>query len=111
MAVGALIGIAPDAEAVSTAVTIVNWGGTGCIETQGPMIRNPYLLSVPTTQCSPIGSLVWTEMRPAGAWIGVDPIMGNADWISCSVDDGWNVYTDYAQRGDGTDVSCLRVAH
>jgi len=102
---------ATDARASSYAHTVVSWGGTDCITTTGAQEFNRYRLSVPTWQCSPFHTLVWDEGALPGAWIGVDPIMGDATWISCSIDDGWNTYTDFARAGDGTDVSCLRVAN
>lgn len=104
------VALAPPAQARSYAHTTITWGGTNCIQTQGAMIANPYLLSVPTFQCSLSHSLVWDEVGQPGQWIGMDPIMGNADWIACSINDGFRTYTDFAVAGDGTDVTCLRVA-
>ena len=45
-----------------------------------------------------------------GQDFGMDPIMGNADWISCQVYLNTQlVYSDFATRGDGADVNCLRI--
>lgn len=101
---------APPAAAWSTATTTVTFGGTGCIEAVGAARRSAYVLSVPTWHCSANGVLTWDEYAPAGAHIGVDPIMGDADWIACTINDGWRTYSDFARRGDGTDVNCLRTA-
>lgn len=115
LAVTAVAGIAlataPIASAGATAHTEVVWGGANCIETQGASLGNPYVLSVPTIQCSGSHVLAWDERRGPGQFIGVDPIMGYATWISCSITVGGILYTDYAVAGDGTDVSCLRVVN
>lgn len=107
----AAIATAPTASAGATAHTEVIWGGGDeCILAQGPSIANPYLLSLPTLQCSFSHVLAWDERRGPGQLIGVDPIMGDAEWISCSiVVDGSLLYTDFAVAGDDTDVTCLRV--
>lgn len=95
--------------------TEVTWGGgTSCIQTRGPQLRNPYLESVPTWQCSAVQSLTWDEFRYPGQYVGVDPIMGDAAWISCDITVYGSqtlTYSDYASAGDGTDVSCLRTVH
>ena len=52
----------------------------------------------------------WDEYRSSSQLIGVDPIMGNADWISCTITvDGRYSYSDYASRGDGTDSAPLLI--
>lgn len=118
LAIGAMLGVvtAAPAQAGSTATTVVTWSGTPCIQTMGASQGNPYRLSIPTWQCSPrlpngLYSMIWNETQPSGAWIGVDPIMGDADWVACQINDGWDVYTDHARHGDGHDVTCLRTAY
>ena len=102
-AVAAAVSLAPSANAYGYYVyhtsTRVQWSGAECID----------MTSVYTTGYGCGGSWVLDESVPTGADFGVDPIMGNASWISCQVIvDGVVAYTDYASAGDGTDVNCLR---
>ena len=94
------------------AYTTVTWGGTACIEHSGASNGNPYVLGHGET-CMPYShTAYWDEVRSSGQLIGVDPIMGNASWISCTITiDGRFSYSDYASRGDNTDVNCLRVVN
>jgi hypothetical protein len=64
--------------------------------------------TVPITLCG--HSATYTERGPfnSGRWIGVDPEMSGADAVACDLYvDGWRVVGDYADRGDGTDATCL----
>ena len=112
LAAGPLLGAAP-AQAYGSAYahTIVSWGGTACIEHSGASNGNAYALGYGHT-CMPYSHVAaWDETRYSGQWIGVDPIMGNADWIGCTITVNGYSYTDYASAGDGTDVNCLRVVN
>lgn len=107
MAVGAIIAFlillaayvfTPKAKA-SYAEVYVTWGGAHCIDMRqatGEII----------TRCG--GSASFDGTTGPGRTIGIDPIMGNADWIDCSFFlDGELEWTDSAYRGDGTDVNCI----
>ena len=113
-AIAATVGVASPAQAYSGyayAHTVVTWGGTNCIEHSGASNGNPYVLGYGHT-CMYSHAAAWDEARSSGQLIGVDPIMGNADWISCTITvDGRFSYSDYASRGDGTDVNCLRTVN
>lgn len=116
--VGWLFWAAPNAHArYITAVTVVEWQGTGCVVATGPSLGNPYLLGTPSTTCmgGPPGSVRWARWDQggySGQYIGVNPIMGANNWISCTLYvNGAIEVSDYASAGDGTDVTCLRVVN
>jgi hypothetical protein len=44
----------------------------------------------------------------SGRWIGVDPEMSRASAVACDLYvNGVNVLSDYADRGDGTEATCM----
>ncbi|WP_157108615.1 hypothetical protein [Aldersonia kunmingensis] len=44
----------------------------------------------------------------SGGTIGIDPYIGNATWVSCSLYvDGVLWDSDYVTNGDGYDADCL----
>lgn len=103
---------APAQANVAYAYTLVTWSGTSCIAHQGASMGNPWMLGSNMT-CDmygwPVRSAEWSERRSSGQWIGIDPLMGNADWIGCTITVDGLSYSDFASADDGTDVSCLRV--
>lgn len=100
-----------------SAVAVVEWQGTGCVVATGPSLGNPYLVGTPSTTCTPgsYGSPRWARWDQggySGQFIGINPIMGANNWISCTLYvNGAVEVTDYAAAGDGTDVTCLRVVN
>lgn len=109
----ASIAIAAPAHAgVATSFTVVDWGGSSCLEYVSANKFNPYARSNPYTQCDSGHELSWQEQAASGEILGIDPIMGDNDWISCSITiNGSWTYTSYAARGDGHDVTCLRTVN
>jgi hypothetical protein len=84
----------------------VAWGGADCIPIEAPLISNPYQTGT-VSFCG--GHSYASYTAPNGALIGANPMMGNADWLSCQVYlDGALVYSDYGTAGDGHDINCLR---
>ena len=105
-AVAAAVSVAPSANAYSGgfyyATTTVEWGGAPCID-----VNEAYGAS--ETYCGYGGRWQLDQRVYSGQDFGLDPVMGSADWISCQVYvDTRLVWSDYASRGDGTDVNCLR---
>lgn len=48
--------------------------------------------------------------KAVGNLAGVDPVMGNAAWVSCEMFlNGSSYMGDAALSGDGSDASCLSV--
>lgn len=97
--------------------TVVQWQGTSCVAAQGAAFGNPYQMGRPSLTCDggPVGMVhtaTWNELRVSGQYIGVDPIMGANNWISCTLYvNGELVVSDHADAGDGTDVTCLQVVN
>lgn len=82
--------------------TTVRWGGTDCIAMQMGW-SGDYRVVCGGVYTHTEGN-VW-----AGDNMGFDPIMGAASWISCDMYiNGVLSWSDYASRGDGSDVNCLR---
>ena len=118
-AIAATVGVAAPAQAhsgygYSYARTVVTWGGTALHRALRRVERQSLraVLGYGHT-CMPYShAAAWDEYRSSSQLIGVDPIMGNADWISCTITvDGRYSYSDYASRGDGTYVNCLRTVN
>jgi len=104
-ALAATVGVAAPANARSWhyTKTMVQWGGSSCINVQE---ANVYGYS---TYCGFGNAWELNETPYVGQNLGLDPIMGNASWISCQVYvDGRLDYSDFASAGDGTDVNCTR---
>jgi hypothetical protein len=100
--------LAPPANASGAFVrTEVTWTGAACIDVTLSDTSSTYTYTKGV--CS--GSYVLTESNVwPGDWIGVDPIMGSASYIECTMwIDGYLAWQDDAARGDGTDVNCLRI--
>jgi hypothetical protein len=80
--------------------TVVRWTGASCIQLDYPGGSGG--------ACGGGWEIPHQVVR--GQEFGVDPVMGDANWIFCEVwIEGQVVYSDYAYAGDGTDVNCLRV--
>jgi hypothetical protein len=98
------VALAPSANACGSlhyVTTQVSWGGSNCIAVQE--------VWRPEVFCGYGNS--WELDERVGHYqdFGMDPTMGAADWISCNVYvDTQLVYSDFAVRGDGTDVNCIR---
>jgi hypothetical protein len=94
--------LAPSAQAQLSWHTrsIIYWTGTSCIQMNSPGGSG--------TACG--GSWEVPQQVYRGQDFGVDPVMGNASWISCEIwVEGELAYMDHAFAGDGTDVNCLRT--
>ena len=111
-AIAATVGIASPANAYSYAhsvTTEIDWGGSYCIPTWSAGTRNAHRTAFDTL-CSSNGTWVFSETARPGEWFGADPEMGNASWIECrTYVDGRLAIQDYANAGDGTEVTCLDV--
>lgn len=100
-----------------SASTLVEWQGSSCVAAVGPSLGNPYVIGTPSYTCQPgpVGSSRWArwdELRVSGQYVGVDPIMGDNNWVRCTLFiNGVLEMTDYADAGDGTDVTCLRTVN
>lgn len=100
-----------------SASTLVEWQGSPCVQATGPSVGNPYVLGTPSYTCQPGPSGAprwarWDELRVSGQYVGVDPIMGDNNWIKCTLFiNGAVEVSDYATRGDGTNVTCLRTVN
>lgn len=104
----ASLGLAAPAHADDSFVrTTVNWAGTSCIDVT---ISNKYS-TYTFTKAVCGGSYTLTEGNVwPGDWIGIDPIMGSADYIECRMwINGVLSWSDAAYAGDGSDVNCLRT--
>ena len=55
--------------------------------------------------------IVFRTPALSGQYVGADPVIsGRVTWAGCSVVvNGVLEHADYADAGDGTDVTCLRV--
>ena len=92
--------LAPAANASGThhVVTEINWGGAYCVQAWTGLTGSL------ETICG--GRAVYDEYRSSGT-VGIDPEMSGADWLSCSISiDGRHIFSDYATRGNGHEVTC-----
>ena len=98
--------LAPSAQAQVSydATTRILWKGAECIQLQFPGGDSG-------STCGKYQSYYeMSQQVYRGQDFGVDPVMGNASWISCEIwVDGQFAYGDRAFAGDGTDVNCLRT--
>lgn len=105
------------AERYVHALAVVEWQGTNCVLASGPSMGNRYIIGTPSTTCvagyyGAVHSASWDQNGYSGQYVGIDPIMGDNNWISCVVYVNGRVEkTDYASAGDGSDVNCLRVVN
>ncbi|WP_068274226.1 hypothetical protein [Aldersonia kunmingensis] len=84
--------------------TFVMWGGSRCLDVA-------YQNGAQKTYCGNGNSSTYrydsNGIGHSGSRIYLDPIMGNADWISCTIEvNGYIVVSDYASAGDGHDAWC-----
>ena len=107
-AVAAALTTAPTAHAIMFyATTTVEWGGTPCIAVRSANSYDHGVLTVDTI-CSGSGTWSWSESSTGGGFVGGDPNIGDASWLSCTVwVDGRVVDHDYVTRNDGRDANCL----
>lgn len=90
------------------AETRLQWSGSRCIQIESARQSDRTRTGVDRI-CSNLGTWRFAEEASSGQLFGGDPIMGEADWIACQVYlDGRLEYSDRADAGDGTDVTCLR---
>lgn len=96
---GLLVALTPPAGATPGEVIHVHtaWGPYPCIQ-----------LSDPTGTHSACGGFAdATYYASAGEWIGVDPIIGTNDWVSCTISNSSGVFfSDFGTLGDGHDINC-----
>lgn len=103
----ATLGAIPANASTHSITSIVSWRGANCIQDESPQINNLYLTSVGTI-CG--GSSTASYTAGSGAWVGSNPIMGAASYISCQLwVDGHLEWSDFANAGDGHDANCLRI--
>ena len=119
MATSALLGAAvyyscPTAGAMVGGVhlnTVVVWsGGNDCNRMAlGPSDYNPAVLTVKTTGgCT--DTMVLEQWARPGDVVGLDPDIGNARSMACSVvnlSTGVTIASDSGYAGDGHDITCL----
>lgn len=100
---------APAQASASFVRTVVYWEDSYCIDVviSDKFSTYTYTKSV----CNSIHEYTLTESNVwPGDWIGMDPIMGSASWIGCTMwIDGVVSWRSAAYAGDGYDVNCLRV--
>ena len=107
-AIAATVGVAAPAQAHYGAyphriTTVVTWvGGDSWLSVDYP--GEGIVL-----ERSPAKSAIDHWIAYPGDRIGADPIMGDADFISCTLYvDGQYAYSDSAAAGDNTDANCVR---
>lgn len=108
VAVAASTVTAPEAGASPSIVvrTDVTWYGVECLNYRW---ADRYSDIHEGMECNPVHSASLTETAFSGDLVGLDPIMGAQYWIACQVYvNGRQVYADYAENNDGTDVNCMR---
>ena len=89
-----------------TVMTIVTWSGTDCI----PIRTVNGQSDLCDIYQQPPSEAVIEHGKAAGDLVGVNPVMGHADWMSCEVYlNGSPYFRDYGRAGDGSDVNCLIV--
>lgn len=89
-----------------TVMTIVSWRGTDCI----PIRTSSGQRQLCDAVQHPASEAVVEQNKQAGDLVGVDPMMGDADWISCRLFfNGSPQTSSSATAGDGTDANCMTV--
>lgn len=89
----------------------IAWGPSPCVVVNEPdpgTWRNSLLTH---TVCGG-GYASSNYFVPVGSLFGIDPVMGDNQFISCTVTDtrtGLALYTDFGTKGDGHDINCLRT--
>lgn len=97
-----------EAQTAVYVTSTVGWVGTDCIQVESPYTYDRYSSGTGWI-CSDIGVASASYWALPGQLVGADPIMGDADSISCSIKlNGVLNYTDSAIRDDGHDANCLR---
>lgn len=87
-----------------TVMTTVTWSGSDCI----PIRTVNGQSDLCDIYQQPPSEAVVEHGKAIGDLVGVDPIMGHADWVSCDVYLNGNLYfRDFGRAGDGSDVNCL----
>ena len=102
--IAASVGVAAPADArAANIMTVVTWvGGDSWLEVDYPG-EGVVLEGSPAK----VARDHWTAY--SGARIGADPIMGDADYISCTLYvNGYPEVFDSAYAGDGHDANCVR---
>ena len=102
LAVAGAVGVAAPAQAGTAHITtVVTWTGPD----------NWLEITYPNGNWIQYGHFAATQdYASSGQLVGVDPIMGNADRITCSLFvNNQLVVSDSANAGDGTDANCLRT--
>lgn len=93
------------------ASTRIQWSGALCINNKSAR-RDNKTQTATDKICSDNGTWRYSEESTSGQFVGGDPIMGDADWISCQLYiNGKLEFEDRADAGDGTDVNCLRTVN
>ena len=103
----------PEAQAYKAvyAETFLQWGGTRCIVVASASTYNQYTLVI-SPICSPNGTWRFSETAQSGMFIGDDPDMGDASWLSCQIFvNGVLAESNYARAGDGNEVNCIRTVN
>jgi hypothetical protein len=106
IAVTAALGLtsAPANAASGYVVTRIEWGGT----LHRACRPGRHRLRLPRQPLRRLDGV--HRVRLPGQLVGQDPVVGNNDWVSCTITINGRVeWTDYASLGDGHDANCLRV--
>ncbi|AMT70126.1 excalibur calcium-binding domain-containing protein [Mycobacteroides immunogenum] len=85
--------------------TVVNWTGTDCIDITAPD-SSPARVLATSNHCG--GTARFSQEASDSQMVGADPIMGDAESITCEILTGR--LRDSGTRGDGHDVNCLTRA-
>lgn len=112
LGLSALAPAVPAQAAGADVTTLVRWQGSQCLAvTQADSYNNTYTHTVCDPHDYVFGSYSLTEHNVwSGDTIGIDPIMGAATYIECTMwVNGVFEYFDKAVAGDGHDATCLRT--
>lgn len=92
------------------AYTLVTWSGTECIPIRSAGYNTSNIVET-NTVCQLDQQIGFGRNLKPGDIYGADPSMGDAFWVDCVVTiDGVEQVRNFARRGDGREVNCLRRA-
>lgn len=115
LAATAVVGVAlavPAGAAVRYYTVDVNltWSARTCVDLMEPSSVDRTRL-IYTQACRVNGMASTSYVVSSGDYFGVDPIMGDNEYLHCSAAlNGVNVYNSWATAGNGVQVSCLGIA-
>lgn len=110
VAVLTLVSPPPASAGDGYAYTLVTWSGTECIPIRSAGFNTSNIVEEKTV-CQFDQQIGFGRYLKPGDVYGADPSMGGAAWVDCVVTiDGVERIHNFARRGDGREVNCLRRA-